>query len=131
MENSKAQDLIKKIIDDINRVGIITNTLCQDLKDLRPYAVEEKQPVIAKAIRLTYEHVEAFDTFAIPIPEDDPIEELDGEEIESEVKTESASSTPEESLTYLISLMKDANNKRNVAEIREFNDALIAYAEEN
>lgn len=128
MKHSKAQDLITKILDDIDRLGIIINTVVEDLQKLRPYAVEEKEPVIAKAIRLTYEHVAAFETFAIPIPEDDPIEEVEEEE---ETTTKNSASTPEESLSYIVSLMKDSGNKLNMMELKEYNEALIAYAEEN
>lgn len=130
MKNTKAQELIKKILENLDHSGIITNTLIQDLQALRPYAVEEKEPVIAKAIRLTYEHIEAYNTFAIGIPEDEPIEdpEVDFEEVPEK---EAIETKPDENLAYLVSLMKDAENRRNLEEIREFNEALIAYAEEN
>lgn len=128
MKNSKAQELIKKILDDLDYSGIITNTLVKDLQTLRPYAVEEKEPVIAKAIRLTYEHIQAYETFAVLIPEDEPIEGLEEEDVEPQ---EAEPTKPKENLAYLISLMKDAGNKRNLEEIREFNATLIAYAEEN
>lgn len=123
MNNPKAKKLIKKILDDLDHAGIITNTLTSDLKELRPYAVEEERPVIAKAIRLTYEHLEEYFTFDIPIPEDDPIEDEDGEE----TPVEMVSAKPEESLMYLISLIKDADNKLNIEEIREYNEALQNY----
>ncbi|HET8838428.1 MAG TPA: hypothetical protein VFM82_05465 [Flavobacteriaceae bacterium] len=131
MKSPEAQKLLKKILDDLDHAGIITNTLVNDLQKLRPFAVEEKEPVIAKAIRLAYEHIEAYGTFDIPIPKDEPIDELEvdfemheGEDTEIEVK-------PEESLSYLISLMKDADNRLNLQEIREFNEAMMEYAEEN
>lgn len=157
MNNPKAQKLIKKILDDLDHNGIIINTLVNDLKKLRPLAVEEKRPVVAKAIRLTFEHVEAYDSFYIPIPEDDPIEleeeddevendsedetevednskveedEDDDETIETEEK-EAADFDSKESLMYLISLLKDADNRMNKEEIREYNEALQEYAEEN
>lgn len=138
MNNSKAQKLINKILTDLDHNGIIINTLVNDLKELRPYAVEEKRPVVAKAIRLTFEHVEATETFYIPIPEDDPIEldedddEADNDEdtIETEEK-EAADFDSKESLMYLISLLKDADNRMNKEEIREYNKALQEYAEEN
>ncbi len=120
MNNPKAQKLIKKILDDLDHVGIITNTLVEDLKALRPYAVEEKQPVVAKALRLTYEHLEENFTFDIPIPEDDPIE---GEEEEFETND----FNPDESLMYLINLIKNPDNKMNIEEIREYNAALQEY----
>tara|TARA_B100000678_G_scaffold193667_1_gene162079 strand:- start:5839 stop:6234 length:396 start_codon:yes stop_codon:yes gene_type:complete len=120
VNNPKAQKLIKKILDDLDHVGIITNTLVEDLKALRPYAVEEKQPVVAKAIRLTCEHLEENFTFDIPIPEDDPIE---GEEEGFETDDFNA----DESLIYLINLIKNSDNKMNIEEIREYNNALQEY----
>lgn len=131
MKNSKAQELIKKILEDLDHSGIITNTLIQDLQTLRPYAVEESEPVIAKAIRLAFEHIEAYGTFAIPIPEDEPIEGLEEEFEAQDTEAKIIETKPEENISYLVSLMKDAENKLNLEEIREFNSALIAYAEEN
>lgn len=124
MENKKALKLIDKIVGDLERNGIIVNTLTDDLRELRPYAVDGKIPLAAKAIRLTYEHIELFETFAIPIPDDEPIEE-DGEVISN------TSVDPVESLTYMMSLLKDTKNKVNSADLREYVDAMIAYAEEN
>lgn len=121
-------------MDDLDHAGIITNTLVNDLEKLRPYAVEEKRPVIAKAIRLTKEHIEETESFHIPIPEDDPLteEDVEGEELpEQEESTEAPTSSPVESLSYLISLIKDSDNRLNIEEIREFNEALILYEEEN
>lgn len=131
MKNPKAIKLIDKILDDLDRNGIITNTLVNDLQELRPYAVEEKQPVIAKAIRLTFEHVSANETFDIPIPEDEPIQDLEVDyEMELvEVKNEPVKVKPKESLIYLISLMKDCENRLNLQEIREYNRAMTEYAD--
>ena len=131
LKSPEAQKLIKKILDDLDHVGIITNTLVNDLQHLRPFAVEEKEPVIAKAIRLTYEHIESYGTFDIPIPIDEPI---DDSEVDFEMHEDHEPETvvrPKESLYYLVSLMKDADNRMNLQEIREFNESLTIYAEEN
>lgn len=125
MENTKAQKLLNKIQRDLLRNGIITNTIVEDLKELRPYAIDEKNPLLAKVIRLTYEHIATYGTFDIPIPEDEPVEgfeEESGEEKEVD---------PIESLDYLLSLMAESNNKINALEIREYSENLSAYAEEN
>lgn len=128
MTDNKAQKLIDKIIDELRRNGIITNTLVADLKELRPYAVAENRPVLAKAIRLTYEHIDEFGTFTIPIPEDeDIIDEETGEIIAS---SDSEPSGPTESLIYLMSLIKNEEHRRNKQEIRSFNNALKQYAED-
>ena len=107
------------------RNGIITNTIVEDLKELRPYAVEEKNPLLAKVIRLTYEHIEAYQTFDIPIPEDEPVEGFE-EEAQEEDQVD-----PQESLDYLLSLMAESKNKVNALELREYSNKLMAYAEEN
>jgi hypothetical protein len=125
LNNPKAQKLIKKILDDLDHAGIITNTLVADLKELRPFAVEEKQPVIAKSLRLTYEHLEENFTFDIPIPEDEPVE-VEEEGLEPE-GFEAEEFNADESLIYLINLIKNSDNKMNIEEIREYNEALQNY----
>lgn len=126
MENPKAQKLLDKIQRDLMRNGIITNTLIDDLKQLRPFAVEENEPLLAKVIRLTYEHVEAYGTFDIPIPDDEPVEGF-----EEETTTENTVVDPQESLDYLLSIMGDTTNKVNKIELREYANALMEYAENN
>lgn len=107
------------------RNGIITNTIVEDLKELRVFAVDEKEPLLAKVIRLTYEHINTYGTFDIPIPEDEPVEGFESEEDEEK------GVDPIESLDYLLSLMAESKNKVNSLELREYSNNLMAYAEEN
>jgi len=106
------------------RNGIIINTIVEDLKELRPYAVEDKNPLLAKVIRLTYEHIENYQNFNIPIPEDEPLDE--NEEVPASVEFDS-----QESLDYLLSIMFDTSIKNNQMDLREFSTDLQKYAEEN
>ncbi len=122
MVNPEALKLVDKILGDLERNGIIINTLIEDLKALRPYAIEEQDPTLTKVIRLTYEHVEEHKGFNIPIPEDEEIEE--GVEL---VKTEVTDESKLESLTYLVQIMKDAQRKSNRADLIEYRDALMEY----
>lgn len=115
MENKKAIKLIKKILDDLDHAGIVYNTLANQLKELRVFAVEEELPVVAKALRLAYEHLEEFETFVAPIPEDEGFEEDETERI-----------TGSESMIYFINLIKNQNNPLNVEELREY----ISYLED-
>ena len=124
MKNPKAQKLIDKIQRDLMRNGLVANTLVEDLKQLRPFAIEEENPVLAKVIRLTYEHLQATNSFEIDIPEDEPIDENEEEITVTE-------SSPQESLDYLLSLMHDTSIKNNVMDLREYSRALTEYAEEN
>ena len=84
MENPKAQKLLNKMQRDLMRNGIILNTIVEDFKELRPFAVEENNPLLAKVIRLTYEHIETYGTFDIPIPEDEPVEGFEEETASAE-----------------------------------------------
>lgn len=127
MKNPKAQKLIDKIQRDLMRNGLITNTIVEDLKQLRPYAIEEENPLLAKVIRLTYEHVQATNSFEIAIPDDEPIDD----EIEDEDGIITSESSPQESLDYLLSLMHDTSIKNNIIDLREYSRALTEYAEEN
>lgn len=106
------------------RNGIIINTIVEDLKELRPYAVEDENPLLAKVIRLTYEHIENYQTFNIPIPEDEPLDE-------NEERSTSAEFDPQESLDYLLSIMLDTTIKNNQMDLREYSIDLQKYAEEN
>ena len=126
MKNPKAQKLIDKIQRDLMRNGLIVNTLVEDLKQLRPFAIEEENPLLAKVIRLTFEHIETTNSFEIAIPDDEPLDENEDEE-----ETTAVESSPEESLDYLLSLMHDTTIKNNVIDLREYSRALVEYAEEN
>lgn len=132
MTNRKAKKLLKNIITELNQNGLNADMLVDALKELRPFAVNENRPVVSKSIRLIYQHLETFDTFAIPIPGDEEIveEEIAGEEPDVALASKiSQESTPTESLRYILSLIENEEHKRNKQEIREFNDALKEYAE--
>lgn len=122
VENPSAQKLINKIQLDLFKKGFDAETLIADLKKLREYSLEEQNPTLTKAIRLTYEHLEENGAFLIPIPDDEPIE---GEEL---VGDEAAGNENNlESLEYLISLFSDLKNKNNILDLKEYNNAFLAF----
>lgn len=123
MENPSAQKLINKIQLDLFKKGFEADTLIADLKKLREYSLEEQNPVLTKAIRLTYEHIEANGAFLIPIPDDEPIDE----ETEVVKYAEAISENNIESLDYIISLFGDLSNKNNLLDLREYNKAFLAF----
>ena len=122
MENKKAIKLIDNILKDLDKTGINTGALIEDLKELRTYALEEQIPLVVKVLRFTYEHIEENDSFLIPIPDDEPIDD-DTLAISENMMVKD----PVESLKYLISLMKSLKNKMNIADLRAYRDALMAY----
>jgi hypothetical protein len=123
VENPSAQKLINKIKLDLFKNGFDAERLIADLKKLREYSLEEQNPVLTKALRLTYEHLEANGAFLIPIPDDEPIDE------DAEVISDSNLSNENnlESLEYLISLFSDLNNKNNLLDLKEYNKAFLAF----
>ena len=131
MENIKAQKLLNKIQRDLMRNGIITNTIVEDLKELRKLVVEENIPLLAKVTRLTYEHIAENDDFLIAIPDDEPVEvDENGEPVEVEAES-SEEVTGQESLEYMLSLMAEHSNKLNEDELREYVKALKEEAGED
>ena len=120
MENKKATKLIDKILKDLDKKGINTDALIDDIKELRTYALEAQIPLVVKVLRLTYEHIEATESFLIPLLNDEPIDEEVVVEVSSEV-------SPVESLKYLISLIRNLNNKANIADLKEYRDLLNNY----
>ena len=119
MENKKATTLIDKILTNLDDTGINTDILIDDIKELRTYALEAQIPLVVKVLRLTYEHIQATESFMIPMPNDEPIEE--GAVIENDELA------PLESLKYVIALMKNLNNKGNIADLKEYRDLLNNY----
>lgn len=119
LTNKKAIKLLNKLIDDVDTNGIITNTVVEDLKELRPYTISEELPLLAKATRLAAEHIEANSSFNIPIPQDEPVDEDD--------VVETAPLDPKESLHYFFCLIRDIDKKANEEELREFVKALNEY----
>ena len=112
LKHEKAPKLINKIIAEADNNGILVDNLIEDLLLLRTYAVEEKNPVVAKALRLIVEHLEDNEAFLIPIPMDEPFEE-DGDQTQLIVGTES--------FIYLMKLIQKSLNQLNKEEIREYN----------
>lgn len=123
MENPNAQKLINKIQIDLFKNGFDAEKLITDLKKLREYSLEEQNPVLTKAIRLAYEHLEANGAFLIPIPDDEPVEE--GAEVIA-VNTPGGEHNME-SLEYLLSLFTDLNNKNNMLDLKEYNKAFLEF----
>jgi hypothetical protein len=108
MKNSKANELIEKIIKDIEKNSVNVATIIPMLKELREMAKTEEDPLITRSIRLVYEHLEANGGWEFQTLED-------SEEVE-------------ENLTYLISLYAKSDNKYNRDEIREIANNMTAAA---
>ena len=122
MENKKAITLIDRILKNLDATGITSDTLIDDIKELRTYAIEKEVPLAVKVLRYTYEHIEENDSFLIAIPEDSPLEEDIDTEEEAEVETVEIDQI--ESLKYVISLIRNLDNSMNILDLKYFKKVL-------
>lgn len=132
MESIEGNKLIVKMQLDLAKKGINKAALIKGLQELRPFALEEKDPTLTKVIRLTYEHIENNGTFNIPIPADEEIADDLGDDDHEEVahlivNTIETDADRVESLNYLLSLMLDRTNSSNREELFVYRDALKEY----
>jgi ribosomal protein S20 len=121
MENRYAQKAIEKIQKELIKNNFEVSTIVTDLKKIREYSLEEQNPVVTKALRLAYEHLEKNQAFLIAIPDDEPLED-DAEVIKTESKQNDL-----ESFEYFLSLLTDLTKKNNLLDLKEYNNAFIAF----
>jgi hypothetical protein len=121
MQNKQAIQLIEKIQKEIFQEKFNISTAIEDLKKVREITMELNNPVLTKALRLSYEHLEENNAFLVEIPNDEPLDE--------ETETETSKYSTEnniESLNYFLSLLSDCSKKNNLLDLREYNKAFIA-----
>ena len=106
MISQEANKLVEKIQKEAANNGFGAG-LVELLKELRPHALKESDPLITRSIRLCYEFIESTEGFDIPLPE------------ESEIEGE-----PAELFDYLCGLWLKSENKYNRDEIRELADEM-------
>lgn len=99
MKNQKANELIEKILKEIDANSVNVGSLIPMFKELRELAKAEEDPLITRSVRLVYEHLENNGGWEFQTLED-------SEEVE-------------ENLAYLVSLYAKSENKYNRDEIRE------------
>jgi len=129
--NKSTTDIIKKLHTEVESFGITIkkDSIVEELKKLREIALQEENPRMVKATRLTYEHIEAYEGFKIPVLADEPIEGFEDSNLGTESDIDNDEAAQKESLLYLLSIMKDPSNKMNAEELKEYNILLKNYAE--
>lgn len=103
--NAKIDKLIKSLEKGFNGEAII-----KSLMDLREDALKDEDPLLAKVLRLASEYIREEDCFDHTVEKE---EDDEGEEYLLEPGTDA------ENLTYLLHLIKKADNKFNREEIKE------------
>lgn len=121
MQNKQAIQLIEKIQKEIFKEKLNISTAIEDLKKVREITMELNNPVLTKALRLSYEHLEENNAFLVEIPNDEPLDE-ETEIVSSKYSTKNNI----ESFNYFLSLLSDCSKKNNLLDLREYNKAFIA-----
>ena len=120
MKTLDALALINDIREEINENGFQPDVVVQQLKELRGYALEEKNPVATKALRLAYEHIALHEEFAINylgMQDEDEDEENQNEEEAEKEDEEEVEDGEIENFVYFIELIRAAENRFNRAEL--------------
>jgi len=135
MESIEGNKIIVKLQKGLAKDGLQVDAIVKGLKELRPFALEEKDPTLTKVTRLAYEHMEENKTFNIPLPPEEAIvpelEEgqlnAEPEEVEMIINTIESDDDRLESLDYLLSLMLDRENADNKQDMFAYRDALKEF----
>jgi hypothetical protein len=129
--NKETINIINKLHKEVESFGIKIkkDSIIEDLKKIREIALKEEKPRMVKAARLTFEHITAYEGFNIPMLSDEPIEGFEDSSLGTVGEIEEDEAAQKESLLYLLSIMKDPENKLNAAELKEYNVLLKSYAE--
>lgn len=122
MENKQALKLIEKIQKEILQDKLVVADAVTDLKKLREITLELNNPVVTKALRLAYEHLESNDAFLVGIPDDEPVDSKDAV-VEANISEENNL----ESLNYFLTLFTDLSKKNNLLDLKEYNKAFLAF----
>jgi hypothetical protein len=116
MKTKTANDKLNDIIKIVEKGGVTAPKLINELKALRVLALEEKDPLVVKVLRLTYEYLSENESFNVEGQFD---EDEDGNEYPIEIEEK-------ENLIYLLTLLQSAEQKMNREEIKDYRDALKA-----
>lgn len=122
MENKQALKLIEKIQKEIMQNKFVAADAVSDLKKVREITLELNNPVVTKALRLAYEHLETNDAFLIGIPDDEPVDSKNAI-VEANISEENNL----ESLNYFLTLFTDLTKKNNLLDLKEYNKAFLAF----
>lgn len=120
MQNKQAIQIIEKIQKEISSNKYEIKSIVTDLKNVRELTMENNNPVLTKALRLAYEHLDENKAFLIEIPNDEPIHE----ELVTETKVYSTENNLE-SFNYFLSLLTDCSKRNNLLDLKEYNKAFI------
>ncbi len=114
MKTEEGKNKLEAIIKKVDKTGVATKGLVEELKELRVIAKKEEDPLVTKVLRLMYEYLEENEAFDVEGQYD---EDEEGNEYPIEVEDD-------ENLSYLLNLLLRADHKINREEIKDYRSAL-------
>ncbi|MEZ4883270.1 MAG: hypothetical protein R3E32_00945 [Chitinophagales bacterium] len=131
MKTIDALALINDIREEINEKGFQPDMVVEQLQELREIALQEGNPVVTKALRLAYEHIELYQEFAIKYlgKEDEEEENEEEEEDVAEEKVEDSDDEQDDvdNFGYFLELIRAAENRFNRAELLDIIKLLMEF----
>jgi hypothetical protein len=107
MLTEAANKELDKLIADIEKKGIDTANNIPAIQKIREYALKEEDPLVTRALRLAWQHLEGNDNFEL-----------------NYLLEEDENATPVDNLLYLLSLCRKSENTYNRDELREMTNQL-------
>lgn len=114
MKTGAANKQIEKVIALVEKEGVKAKSLIDELKELREFALKEKDPLLAKVTRLSYEYLTENDAYDVQAQWE---ENEEGGEFPVEIEDN-------DNLLYLLNLMLKSDHRINREEIKEYRTAL-------
>lgn len=104
MQTAEANKILEGIIADTEKSGIQPDAFIPKLQKAREFALKENDPLITRALRLAWQHLEANEGFQLAFLEE--------------------AETQEENFVYFLSLCVKSDNTYNRDELRDMTNQL-------
>lgn len=115
MKTLPAKEKLSSIINSVEQHGIHQDNLVSELKALRELAKIEKDPLVVKLLRFTYEYLDENNCFDVEgqFEEDEEGNKYPVEGIEDK-----------DNMLYLLSLLENSEQKINREELKDYRSSL-------
>lgn len=111
MNTETANKELEKLIKDIEKNGIQADKNIPVIQKVRESALAENDPLVTRALRLAWQHLESNGTFDV-----------------NYLQEEDENATPADNLIYMLSLCVKSENTYNRDELREITNQLQQMA---
>jgi hypothetical protein len=108
MQTAAANKILDQLTQDIEKNGVRPEENIPLIQQIREFALKENDPLITRALRLLWQHLESNGAFQLTFLEE--------------------AETQEENLLYMLNLCKKSENTYNRDELREMTNMLQEMA---